>query len=151
MARKLGIKGNFLFILFCSIGTLVDIALLNVLAQIMNRTVANAISYVVGIIVAFFLCRAFVFKTKDHLERRLASTLLVHGVGLIVQQALLIALLNFGWGLNVAKIVTIVENAILMYFLNIFVVFRSYKTTKSRASKNWVYLQYNMNALFLTG
>jgi hypothetical protein len=38
-----------------------------------------------------------------------------------------------------------------MYFLNIFVVFRSYKTTKSRASKNWVYLQYNMNALFLTG
>ena len=28
------------------------------------------------------------------------------------------------------------ENAILMYFLNIFVVFRKYKSSKSRASNN---------------
>ena len=115
---KLGLKGNFLFIICCSIGTLVDVALLNVLALIMDKSIANIISYIIGILVAFFLCRSFVFKANDHLERRLASTLLVHGVGLIVQQALLTVLLNFGWGLNIAKIVTIAENAILMYFLN---------------------------------
>ncbi len=133
---KLGLKGNFLFIICCSIGTLVDIILLNVLAHIMDKSVANIISYIIGILVAFFLCRSLVFKTNDHLERRLASTLLVHGVGLIVQQILLDIFLNLGWALNIAKIITIAENAILMYFLNIFVVFRKYKSSKSRASNN---------------
>ncbi len=145
---KLGLKGNFLFIICCSIGTLVDIILLNVLAHIMDKSVANIISYIIGILVAFFLCRSLVFKTNDHLERRLASTLLVHGVGLIVQQILLDIFLNLGWALNIAKIITIAENAILMYFLNIFVVFRKYKSSKSRASNNWVYFQFNMNALY---
>ena len=145
---KLGLKGNFLFIICCSIGTLVDVALLNVLALIMDKSIANIISYIIGILVAFFLCRSLVFKTNDHLERRLASTLLVHGVGLIVQQILLDIFLNLGWALNIAKIITIAENAILMYFLNIFVVFRKYKSSKSRASNNWVYFQFNMNALY---
>lgn len=145
---KLGLKGNLLFILCCGIGTLVDIVLLNVLAFIMDKSIANIISYIIGILVAFFLCRSFVFKANDHLERRLASTLLVHGVGLIVQQILLDIFLNLGWELNIAKIITIVENAILMYFLNIFVVFRKYKSSKSRASNNWVYFQFDMNALY---
>jgi hypothetical protein len=43
-------------------------------------------------------------------------------------------LLNAGLGLNMAKMITIAENAILMYFLNIFVVFRKYKSKKSGAS-----------------
>ena len=133
---KLGLKGNFLFIVCCGVGTIVDVVLLNVLAYIMDKSTANFISYVVGILVAFFLCRTFVFNAKDHLERRLASTLLVHGFGLIVQQVLLNILLNVGWGLNLAKIATIVENALLMYFLNIFVVFRKYKPRKKRDSES---------------
>ena len=145
---KLGLKGTVLFIICCSIGTIADIVLLNVLAHIMSETIANGISYIVGILVAFFLCRSFVFNAKDHTSRRLASTLIVHFVGLVVQQLLLNFLLKLGWGLNVSKIVTVVENAILMYFLNIIVVFREYKSQKSRASKNWVCLQFDMNALY---
>ena len=127
------LKKNLLFIVCCAVGTVADISLLNILAYIMDRSVANVISYIVGILVAFFLCRSFVFNAKDNLPRRLVSTLLVHLAGLIVQQVLLDILLGFGWSLNSAKLATIAENAILMYFLNILVVFRKYK--KSRVSK----------------
>jgi len=147
MAR-LDLKGNVLFIICCGTGTVIDAVLLNVLANVMDKSIANIISYVVGVIVAFFLCRSFVFRAKDYLGRRLSSTLLVHGVGLIVQQIILEMLLNAGLGLNMAKMITIAENAILMYFLNIFVVFRKYKSKKSGASTDWVYFKLELSAPF---
>ena len=119
------LKSNFLFILCCSIGTAVDVALLNILARRvnMNEKTANIVSYTVGILVAFFLCRSFVFNVKDNLGGRLVCTLLVHGIGLIVQQWLLTFLIKRGMKLNLAKVITIAENAILMFFLTKYVVF----------------------------
>jgi hypothetical protein len=36
----------------------------------------------------------------------------------------------------------------LMYFLNIFVVFRKYKSKKSGASTDWVYFKLELSAPF---
>ena len=125
------LKENFLFIICCTIGTIADIGLLNVLVRRVNmdEKIANIISYTVGIIVAFFLCRSFVFDVKDNLGGRLICTLLVHVIGLIAQQWLLIFLVKKGFKLNLAKGITIVENAILMYFLTKYVVFAEYLAT----------------------
>ena len=128
------LKQNVLFIMYSSIGTLADIGILNILSIIMDKRIANMISYCIGVIIAFFLCRSFVFKTKDHTTKRLLSTIYIHFIGLIIQELLLDFLLKRGIDLNVAKLITIGENAIIMYFLNVFIVFRKYKTRKKKVS-----------------
>jgi len=136
------LKQNALFIMYCSIGTLADIGALNLLSMIMDETIANIISYATGVMISFFLCRKFVFKVKDHVARRTLSTIAVHFVGLVIQELLLDSLLGSGVDLNIAKMVTVIENGILMYFLNVFVVFRKYKPTKrqsKKVSETWVY------------
>lgn len=135
------LKQNALFIMYCSIGTLADIGALNLLSMIMDETIANIISYATGVMISFFLCRKFVFKVKDHVARRTLSTIAVHFVGLVIQELLLDSLLGSGVDLNIAKMVTVIENGILMYFLNVFVVFRKYKPIKRRSKKvseTWV-------------
>lgn len=129
------LKQNALFIMYCSIGTLADIGALNLLSMIMDETIANIISYATGVMISFFLCRKFVFKVKDHVARRTLSTIAVHFVGLVIQELLLDSLLGSGVDLNIAKMVTVIENGILMYFLNVFVVFRKYKPTKRQSKK----------------
>lgn len=133
------LKKNVLFILFSAAGTGVDWGLLKVLVHCgMKETVANLISYPIGVLVAFFLCRNFAFKLKDRLGRRLGSTVVVHIIGFCVQQVVFYILVRFlGINMNDAKMVTIVENAILMYFLVPRTVFAEYKPKKSRVSKKW--------------
>ena len=129
------LKQNALFIMYCSIGTLADIGALNLLSMIMDETIANIISYAIGVMISFFLCRKFVFKVKDHVLRRTLSTIAVHFVGLVIQELLLDFLLRNGMDLNVAKMVTVAENGILMYFLNVFIVFRKYKPIRRNSKK----------------
>ena len=135
------VKQNALFIMYCSIGTLADIGALNLLSLVMDETIANIISYAIGVIISFFLCRKFVFKVKDHVLRRTISTIAVHFIGLVIQELLLNSLLENDMDLNIAKIVTVAENGILLYFLNVFVVFRKYKPIKRKSKKvseTWV-------------
>ena len=135
------LKQNALFIMYCSIGTLADIGALNLLSMIMDETIANIISYATGVMISFFLCRKFVFKVKDHVLRRTLSTIAVHFVGLVIQELLLDSLLGNGVDLNIAKMITVAENGILMYFLNVFVVFRKYKPIRrnsKKVSETWV-------------
>lgn len=129
------VKQNALFIMYCSIGTLADIGALNLLSLVMDETIANIISYAIGVIISFFLCRKFVFKVKDHVLRRTISTIAVHFIGLVIQELLLNSLLENDMDLNIAKIVTVAENGILLYFLNVFVVFRKYKPIKRKSKK----------------
>ena len=120
------IQENLMFITCCGVGTVIDICLLNILVRVMNirENTANIISYIVGVVVAFFLCRSFVFVDRqDSLGGRLIFDLLGHIVGLIVQQWLLKFLLDRGWSLNKAKLATIAENAVLMYIFTKFIVF----------------------------
>ena len=120
------LQENFLFIICCSVGTAIDIGLLNFLSHVVNmdEKTANIISYIVGVIVAFFLCRAFVFvDARDYIGGRLVITLLTHAIGLIVQQWLLNTLMKRGLSLNFAKCITIAENGVLMYFLTKYIVF----------------------------
>lgn len=115
-----------LFICYSSIGTAVDIGLLNILVKLIkiNKKKSNIISYTVGVIVAFFLCRAFVFTdAQDNIGGRLLVTIVTHSFGLVIQQWLLNALIKKGLGLNFAKFITIIENAIVMFFLTKYVVF----------------------------
>ena len=116
---------NLLFILYSSVGTAVDICLLNILVRMkLKKKIANAISYSVGVIIAFFLCREFVFtESQDNLGGRLIISIVTHCIGLVIQQWLLNILIKKGLSLNLAKCITIVENAILMYLLTRFIVF----------------------------
>ena len=120
------LQENILFIICCSVGTAIDIGILNFLSHVvnMNEKTANIISYTVGVVVAFFLCRSFVFvDARDYVGGRLVITLLTHSIGLIVQQWLLNTLMKRGLSLNFAKCITIAENAVLMYFLTKYIVF----------------------------
>ena len=120
------LKSNFLFIICCGVGTAIDVCLLNILVRMMNikESIANIISYIVGVVVAFFLCRTFVFVDRqDSLGVRLILNLLGHILSLIVQQWLLKFLLKKGRSLNVAKVITIAVNAILMYIFTTCIVF----------------------------
>lgn len=129
------IKENLLFFMYSAVGTLADIGALNILSLIMDENVANIISYAIGVMISFFLCRKFVFKVRDHVARRTLSTIAVHFVGLIIQELLLGALLDLKWELNLAKLATVAENGILMYFLNVFIVFRKYKPIRRKQKK----------------
>lgn len=136
------IKENLLFFMYSAVGTLADIGALNILSLIMDENVANIISYAIGVMISFFLCRKFVFKVRDHVARRTLSTIAVHFVGLIIQELLLGALLDLEWELNLAKLATVAENGVLMYFLNKYIVFRKYKTIRTRSKKvseTWVF------------
>ena len=142
MSKKGIIKENLLFFIYSAVGTLADIGALNILSLIMDESIANIISYAIGVMISFFLCRKFVFKVKDKLLRRTLSTISVHFVGLIVQELLLNALLSLQWELNIAKLGTVIENGILMYFLNKYIVFRKYKTIRRKSKKvseTWVF------------
>ena len=129
------IKENLLFLMYSAIGTLADFGALNILSMIMNERIANIISYAIGVMISFFLCRRFVFRVRDHLTRRTISTITVHFVGLVIQELLLDSLLNQGMDLNIAKGVTVAENGILMYFMNKYIVFRKYKPIKRKSKK----------------
>lgn len=136
------LKQNLLFFMYSAIGTLADIGALNLLSLIMDESIANIISYATGVMISFFLCRKFVFKVKDHVARRTISTIAVHFVGLIIQELLLDSLLKSGMNLNIAKMITVAENGILMYFLNVFIVFRKYKPIRrkqKKVSETWVF------------
>jgi len=134
------LKQNALFAFYCGIGTLADWGILNLLSMKMdNENVANLISYTIGVMISFFLCRAFVFKVKNHITRRIFSTISVHILGLVLQYLLLKLLLELGWKLNPAKLITIIENAFVMYFLNKYIVFREYKTEQKKVSENWYF------------
>lgn len=140
------LRQNALFIMYSSIGTLADVGALNLLSLIMDESIANIISYTTGVMISFFLCRKFVFNVKDHVARRTLSTIAVHFVGLIIQELLLDSLLETGMELNIAKMITVAENGILMYFLNVFVVFRKYKPISRKSKKvsgTWVCLSSN--------
>lgn len=129
------VKENILFFMYSAVGTLADIGALNILSMIMDESIANIISYAIGVMISFFLCRKFVFKVKDKLLQRTLSTIGVHFAGLIVQELLLSTLLKMSWDLNMAKLATVAENGILMYFLNKYVVFRKYKPIKRKTKK----------------
>jgi len=133
------IKKDLLFFLYSAVGSLADIGALNVLSLIMDERIANIISYAIGVIISFFLCRVFVFKVKDHVLKRTLVTMSLHFVGLIIQELLLDYLLNKQMDLNIAKGITIAENGILMYFLNKYIVFRKYKkeTKKQQKEVSW--------------
>lgn len=133
--RQALIKENILFFSFSSLGTVADCALLRILSFVMNETIANVISYPFGVAVAFVLSREYAFKTKDKTVTRIIATIIVHGVGLIVQSALFSYLVKIGLSVAMVKMITIVENAILMYFGNVFIVFR--KTKKQH--QIWLY------------
>ena len=121
------IKKLVLYILCSSAGTVCDFILYESLLQQLTPQTANAIAYMTGVILSFFLCRIFVFKKTDKTMRRLFSSILIHIIGWGIQQGLLIYLLTIGLGPISSKIITIAENAIVMYFLNALVVFRKYK------------------------
>ena len=123
------IKKLVLYILCSSAGTVCDFILLLFLVQHQQipPKIANAVAYITGVVVSFFLCRFCVFERRDKTIRRLSSSILVHIIGWGVQQMLLICLLNIGASLILSKLVTIAENAIVMYVLNALVVFRKYK------------------------
>ena len=127
--------------MYSAIGTLADFGALNILSMIMDERIANIVSYAIGVMISFFLCRKFVFKVRDHIARRTISTITVHFVGLVIQELLLDSLLDQGIDLNIAKGVTVIENGILMYFLNKYIVFRKYKPIRrkpKKVSETWV-------------
>ena len=113
------------FVLLSSIGTVVDIGLLYILTKKNKpKKISNFISYIVGVLLAFFLCRSFVFtNAKDYMGGRLLVDLLVHLIGLVVQQWLLDFLLQKGWSLGWSKFITVLENAVLMFLLTKYIVF----------------------------
>ena len=137
------LKKNILFVLWCIPGTIIDVGLLHYLVYIVGingisiNFLANGICYIIVSVVAFFCCRRFVFKMKDNIWRRLGSTLGTHFIGFVLQELLFYYLLYRGLDINIAKAITIGENAILMFFATKLIVFRTYHSQKTRASKNW--------------
>lgn len=144
---KFDFRKKLLFILGCCIGTAVDIAILPVLLNLMNEWLAGLISYMVGVIIAFFWGRK-ALKVEDNPKRRLLSTVIIHIIGAGVQDVLLVLLLDVGLTWFIAKAVTIAENAILMYLLTLYVVFRPYKHEEWRAFEIWGFFKVDTDALF---
>ncbi len=149
------LKKNILFILWCIPGTIVDVGLLHYLVYIVGigseifiNVLANGICYMIGSVIAFFCCRRFAFKMKDNFWKRLGSTLGTHFVGFALQEILFFYLLYQGLDINIAKAITIGENAIVMFFATKLIVFRTYHHKKSRASKNWECFVLNHGCFF---
>ena len=153
--KKDELKKNILFVLWCIPGTIIDVGLLHYLVYIVGigseifiNVLANGICYMIGSIVAFFCCRRFAFKMKDNLWKRLSSTLGTHFIGFALQELLFFYLLYLGLDINVAKAITIGENAIVMFFATKLIVFRTYHSQKTRVSKSWVYLNLKRGCSF---
>lgn len=107
-------------------------------------TIANIVSYAIGVATTFFLSAKYAFKINDNIPDRIKNTILIQIIGLLVQSGLFAILIHNGFDENPAKIITICENAVLMGAGNIFVVFRNYRkegnNTKQqkKVSETWV-------------
>ena len=123
-AKISGIQELILTILSIVCGSFEKLDTLNKYAT----SLANFISYGVGVAITFILSAKYAFKvSKKSVNRRATATTIIHILGLIVQTILFNELTWHGWDNGTAKEMTIVINAVLMGLSNIFIVFKKDK------------------------
>lgn len=89
---------------------------------------ANVISIHVGIFTSFVLNRSLNFKVKDKAAIRFLSFYAVGLVGLGISELMLYILVSVGsWNEMVCKLITIVVVALVQFFLNKYITFKSNK------------------------
>lgn len=117
---------NFvLYAIFGAISTGLEFALYSALCLVMPFQWANVIGFHVGILCSFYLNRHFNFKVEDNIMLRFVSFYLVQLVGLGISSLTLHILINvFGFGNNLAKLISIAVVALLLFLLNNYITFR---------------------------
>lgn len=112
-------------------------------------SVANVISYAIGVALTFSWSAKYAFKVNDNMSDRIRNTIFIHVLGLLVQSGLFAVLIHNGFDEFWTKVITICENAVLMGAGNIFIVFRNYKKGDNEVNDNkkipgtWVFSKLN--------
>lgn len=127
---------QFIFYAVCGgTGVIVDLVCYSVL--IFSGTeyqLANAIGYMAGTVVSFFLNRHFTFKTYDRTARRLAMFLATAGIGYAISSTMLWTFVRL---LNIppipSKLMTLAVVLAVQFLINRAVTFRA---TSSDAIKD---------------
>lgn len=118
-----GIEELILTIMSFMLGNLEKLYILNKYAY----SLANFISYAIGVAITFVLSAKYAFKVSEEtVTKRAILTTIIHIIGIIVQTVLFNKLIWRGLDNGTAKTITIIVNAVLMGFSNIFIVFRNY-------------------------
>ncbi len=87
---------------------------------------ANVISIHCGIICSFFLNRGVNFKVKDKAWLRFLSFYAVGLIGLGISELMLYLMVDVaGWNEILCKLISIVVVALVQYFLNRFITFKT--------------------------
>lgn len=105
-----------------------DFVVYSILCQyeIMPYLWANVISIHCGIFCSFILNRGYNFRVKDKVLRRFLSFYLVGLIGLGISELMLYLMVDIAqWNEIACKLISIVVVALVQYFLNRFVTFKS--------------------------
>ncbi len=87
---------------------------------------ANIVSVHCGIFSSFFLNRSFNFRVKDKTKRRFFSFYVVGLIGLGISEAFLYSMVVlFGGNEVICKLITIIIVALVQFFLNKYITFKT--------------------------
>ncbi|WP_022884943.1 GtrA family protein [Glaciibacter superstes] len=105
--------GFLLFIAFdLTIGTWLDAAV----NPVVGSLAVLACAHVLGVLFAFVMYRAFVFKVRGHVLRDLARFESVYLVSIIINAIILPILVSFGWNRILAQFSILIVTTLISYF-----------------------------------
>lgn len=105
--------GFLLFIAFdLTIGTWLDAAVNPVIGSL----AVLACAHVLGVLFAFVMYRAFVFKVRGHVLRDLARFESVYLVSIVINAIILPILVSFGWNRILAQFSILIVTTLISYF-----------------------------------
>ena len=118
------------FVRFLFVGvlnTIIGYSVIMVLFHLVGLTygVSYFLSYVVGVVISFFLNRQFVFFSKNHKLYEFFRFLIAFGISYIVSYIFLYLFVEYQiLGENIAFLGGMVIYSILFYLLNKYIVFK---------------------------
>lgn len=114
-----------LYTVFGIVSTGLEFGIFSILLQSMSYQWANVIGFHAGIISSFFLNRKYNFKVKDSPVSRFLVFYGIQLIGLLISSLVLMFFIeNLGWDKLVAKALSILIVALLLFELNNLITFR---------------------------
>ncbi|MBQ0129121.1 MAG: GtrA family protein [bacterium] len=114
-----------LYAVFGIVSTGLEFGIFSILLQSMSYQWANVIGFHAGIISSFFLNRKYNFKVKDNPVSRFLVFYGIQLIGLLISSLVLMFFIeNLGWDKLVAKALSILIVALLLFELNNLITFR---------------------------
>ena len=120
-----------LYAVFGIVSSGLEFGIFGILSQSMSYQWANVIGFHAGIISSFLLNRKYNFKVKDNVVPRFLVFYGIQLVGLLISSLVLMLFIeNFGFNKLIAKALSILIVALLLFELNNLITFRRINTGK---------------------